>query len=68
MTYKIFEGNLERLEKKLTRIANKCKKYGCDFRYEQVGEVFEDVKDDKGETHAARFVLIEAEGTTKVND
>lgn len=25
MTYKIFEGNLERLEKKLTRIANKCK-------------------------------------------
>lgn len=33
MTYKIFEGNLERLEKKLTRIANKCKKYGCDFRY-----------------------------------
>lgn len=68
MTYKIFEGNLERLEKKLTRIANKCKKYGCDFRYEQVGEVFEDVKDDKGETHTARFVLIEAEGTAKVND
>lgn len=28
MTYKIFEGNLERLEKKLIRIANKCKKYG----------------------------------------
>lgn len=68
MTYKIFEGNLERLEKKLIRIANKCKKYGCDFRYEQVGEVFEDVKDDKGETHTARFILIEAEGTAKVNN
>ena len=68
MTYKIFEGNLERLEKKLTKISNKCTKYGCDFHYQQVGEVFEEVKDEKGETHVARFVLIEAEGTAKVND
>lgn len=45
MTYKIFEGNLERLEKKLTKISNKCTKYGCDFHYQQVGEVFEEVKD-----------------------
>ena len=51
MTYKIFEGNLERLEKKLIRIANKCKKYGCDFHYEQVGEIFEDVKDDEDKIH-----------------
>ena len=28
MQYKIFEGNMERLEKKLQRISNKCKKYG----------------------------------------
>ena len=32
MVYTIFEGNMERLEKKLTRIFNKCKAYGCDFR------------------------------------
>ena len=38
MVYAIFEGNMERLEKKLNRIANKCKAYDCDFHYEQVGE------------------------------
>lgn len=67
-TYKIFEGNIERLEKKLTRISNKCKKYGCDFHYQQVGEVFEEVKDENGKTHLARFILVKAEGIAKVND
>lgn len=31
MKYAIYEGNLDRLEKKLKRIFNKCKAYGCDF-------------------------------------
>lgn len=46
-TYEIFEGNMDRLEKKLTRVANKCKKYGCDFHYEKVGEIFHKMKDDE---------------------
>jgi len=68
MVYQIFEGNMERLEKKLTRIFNKCKAYGCDFRYEQVGETFRELKDEQGNLYTARFVLVEAEGTALVND
>lgn len=66
--YEIFEGNMERLEKKLTRIANKCKKYGCDFRYEKVGETFHKLTDDNGREYTARFIQIEAEGTAIIND
>lgn len=42
MTYSIPEMNMESLEKKLTRIANKAAKYGCDFHYEKIGEHFEE--------------------------
>ena len=42
MTYSIPEMNMESLERKLTRIANKAKKYGCDFHYEKIGEHFEE--------------------------
>jgi len=66
--YEVFEGNMERLEKKLTRISNKCKKYSCDFRYEKVGEAFRKMKDDNGKEYTARFVQIEAEGTAIIND
>lgn len=44
MKYAIYEGNLDRLEKKLKRIFNKCKAYGCDFHYEQTGEEFRGIK------------------------
>lgn len=47
MKYAIYEGNLDRLEKKLKRIFNKCKAYGCDFHYEQTGEEFRELKDEK---------------------
>ena len=68
MMYEIFEGNMERLEKKLNRIANKCKKYGCDFKYEQVGESFREIKDDNGNIITARFVQIDVEGKALIND
>ena len=68
MEYAIYEGNMERLEKKLTRIFNKCKAYGCDFHYQQTGEVFKELKDENGKTYNARFVLVEAEGTAVIND
>lgn len=67
MRYAIFEGNLERLRKKMTRIRNKCAKYGCDFRYEEVGEEYREVTDDNGNTVNARFILVEAEGHSVIN-
>lgn len=68
MLYEIFEGNIDRLEKKLTRIANKCKKYGCDFRYEKIGETFRKIKDENNREYTARFIQIEAKGTAIIND
>lgn len=68
MVYAIFEGNMERLEKKLNCIFNKCKAYGCDFHYEQVGETFKNLTDDNGNEYTARFILVEAEGTAVMNN
>lgn len=42
--YSIYEGRMEDLMKKITRIQNKCKKFGCDFHFEQVGEELKEVK------------------------
>ena len=66
-TYAIYEGNMERLQKKLLRISNKCRNYGCAFEYREVGEEYRDVKDEDGNTCKARFVLVEAEGVAKMN-
>lgn len=65
--YSIFEDNMERLEKKLNRIYGKCKKYGCEFSYRQVGEEFKELTDDAGNKYTAKFIIIEAEGTAQVN-
>lgn len=68
MMYEIFEGNMERLERKLTLIQSKCKKYGCEFNASIVGEVFKEVKDKvTGEIKTTRFIQVEASGVAKVN-
>lgn len=64
MKYLIHESNIERLEKKLTTIGNKCKKYGCVFTYEVVGEQFEE--DSEGVIN--RYIEVETTGLAKVND
>lgn len=66
-TYAIHEGNMERLTKKLTRIQNKCRKYGCDFHFAEVGEEYRELKTEQGETYTVRYVLIEAEGVAEIN-
>lgn len=68
MKFEIFEGNMARLEKKLTTIENKCKKYGCEFHFEKVDEVFKTFKNVDGFTQTTRFIVVEADGTAKVND
>ena len=65
--YSIFEDNMDRLEKKLNRIFNKCKQYGCEFSYRQVGEEFKELKDDQGNKYTARFIIVEADGKAVVN-
>ena len=68
MKFEIYEGNMERLEKKLSTIENKCKKYGCEFHFERIGEVFKNVKNEDGYIQIARFIVVEADGTARVND
>lgn len=64
MKYLIHESNIERLEKKLTTISNKCQKYGCSFTYEVIGEQYI----EKEEGIVRRYIEIETEGIAKVND
>ena len=47
--YAIFEGNMDRVEKKLNRISNKCSRFGCSFVFNIVGEEFRNVKNERGQ-------------------
>lgn len=67
MQYEILEQNMERLEKKLIRICNKCRAYGCSFSYRETGEVFREVESEYGDKQIVRFIIIEVEGTAIVN-
>lgn len=67
MKYAIFEANMERLEKKMIRIQNKCRKFGCDFRFEKAGEEYREIKDEDGNTITAKFIIVDAEGIARVN-
>lgn len=66
MRYLIHESNIERLERKAKAVANKCKKYGCDFHYQVIGEVFKEIIVE-GHNQVVRFVVVEAEGKGVVN-
>ena len=74
--YSIYEGHMADLMKKVTKIQNKCKKYGCDFHFAEVGEEFKEVEDPttinpltgKPVVRTCRFLIVEAEGTAIIND
>lgn len=69
MLYEIFEGNMERLSKKLLSIQNKCNKYGCEFHFEELGESFRKVRDEEtGEFHTARFITVDVSGKAQISN
>lgn len=68
MIYSIPEVNIERLNKKLHAIKNKCAKYGCDFSWSEAGEEFKTVQDKSGNKFKTRFVLVDVSGTAIVNN
>lgn len=62
-TYFIHEANLERLEKRLTTIRNKCRKHGTSFSYSLTGNVeYRDHKDENGDTVKIKYLEVAAEG------
>lgn len=36
--YSVWEGHMDDLMKKVNKIQNKCRKFGCDFHFAQVGD------------------------------
>ena len=57
------EANIERLRKKVKLIRSKCQKYGCDFKYEEVGDEYRTVKDNTGCKFFAHVFIVETTGT-----
>ena len=69
MVYDIFEGNMERLSKKLATIQKKCQKYGCEFHFQELGEIFKKVRDEEtGKIYTARFIQVEASGIAQISN
>jgi len=71
-TYRILEGNIEKLEKKIKRIQNKCNKYGTHFHYERVGEEVIETTIHKGTVAEHKvpmnYIVVEAEGKAVINN
>lgn len=61
----IHESNLERLEKKINTIKNKCIKNHLAFTYKIVGEKFLECTDAEGNKYNARYVEVEVEGSIR---
>ncbi len=69
MVYAIYEYFYPDVEKKLNRIAKKCKKHGNDFIFEVKGEEIRESYNkelDMKEYH--KFILVEVEGTAKIDN
>lgn len=67
MVYAIYEDFFPDVEKKLNRIAKKCAKHGNEFVFKINGEEIREHEND-GITEYYKFILIEVEGTAKIDD
>lgn len=62
-TYLIHEDNLDRFDKKIQTIKNKCIKNDLSFSYEILGEVFKDITDEDGRVHTSKFYEVSVSGS-----
>ena len=69
MVYAIYEGFFTDVEKKLTRIAKKCMKHGNEFTYKIAGEEIREFENkETGKVEYYKFVLVDVEGTARIDD
>ena len=69
MIYAIYEDFYSDVEKKLNRIAKKCTKHGNDFVFEVKGEeIRERYNEELDRKEYYKFILVEVEGTAKVDN
>lgn len=66
--YEVYEDNMEDLRRKVKAIQKKCQKYGCDFHYEECGEIVKEVTDPDGQKILCKFVKVKAHGTAVINN
>lgn len=69
MLYNIYEEFFGDVEKKLKRIGKKCAKHGNPFTFNVVGTEIKEVTDrETKEKRHCKFVIVDVEGTAKIND
>lgn len=69
MKYRIYEEFYNDVEKKLKRIGKKCAKHGNPFTFEVVGEEIQEVENEETKIKAHyKFIIVEVEGTAKIDD
>lgn len=66
--YFIHEANIEKLEDRISKIDKNCKKFGCSFNYERVGEEFRNVSDIPNQMNIQKFIEIEVEGVAVISN
>lgn len=62
MEFKIWEENMDKVERKLMTLQKKCQKNEVDFHYERKREDFEAVTLEDGTTKIVRFIVIDVSG------
>lgn len=69
MVYAIYEEFFPDVEKKLKRIAKKCKKHGNNFTFKIEGEEIRTIKNnDTNRIEHYKFILVNVEGTAKIDN
>lgn len=69
MVYAIYEYFFPEVEKKLNRVAKKCVKHGNDFTFEIKGEEIREFDNkETGRKEYYKFILVEVDGTAKIDN
>ena len=73
MLYNIPEQNIDRLRKKIVNIQKKCARYGCEFRYNEVGDHIETktIRDSEtGDVYTltTKYIDVEVEGVARIGN
>jgi len=69
MQYEIHENILAKLETKIKKVENKCKKYGIDFHFSIVGETYREIKNTiTNEIELHKYFVVDVKGHAQIND
>ena len=69
MQYEIHENIIGKLETKIKKVENKCKKYGIDFHFEIVGETFKEIENKlTSEKEMHKYLIVDVKGHAQIND